>query len=691
MAVDTHANDFARSLDKARSQGAVLAACIMLSVDSLNPIKVICGLLGVPTYFAAYPFALMLVYLLSSYLSELTYFGVRVFFTSILSIFFTKIDVIGHSNVPRDGPIIFTGNHANQFVDALQVMTNCGHKVGFLIAQRSWERPVVGFFARALGCIPVARPQDAAMKMPPAQTIRGKGNVIFGTNTSFKSQLRHKDKVRFRGHSEQLVVKEIVSDTELLMMDDVGEEHEALGESAWDLLRYVDQTRVFDGVHEALRMGQCLGIFPEGGSHDRTDLLPLKVGVAIIAFGVLEKHNIQVPIVPIGLSYFRGHRFRGRAVVEFGPPIRISPELQELYRTNRRQAYTTLLLQIEDSMRSCIVTAPDYNALRLVYTARRLYQPSHRIPTPELKQDMNRRFAEGYKILLRRYSKPGASAEAPSSPSRIDKGYTSDDDQHGTFPDENLPEDARMLKRHLEEYREKLQRLGLRDYQVPTLGQPDPLKATYTLLHLFLVALLAAIPSIVLNAPVGLVARKMAEAERKRALAGSVVKITARDVMMSKKIIISIVMVPTLWLAYALALFFWADWQTSTKVLAVLAMPVFSYAGVMATEAGMVDAKDLKPVLMRLRPEVRREMLALPALRARVQAELRAFVARVGPSLGDIYNNPQPLSWSTLMAHQPQSRSTTNLENMAKEAVAVMEGSAQPALVTERDTEDKTD
>jgi glycerol-3-phosphate O-acyltransferase / dihydroxyacetone phosphate acyltransferase len=90
-------------------------------VDALNPIKLVCGVLGVPAFFASYPFALLLIYLVSSQLSELLYFGVRVFFTSILSIFFTKIDVIGHSNVPTNGPIIFTGNHANQFVDGLQV------------------------------------------------------------------------------------------------------------------------------------------------------------------------------------------------------------------------------------------------------------------------------------------------------------------------------------------------------------------------------------------------------------------------------------------------------------------------------------------------------------------------------------------------------------------------------------------
>jgi hypothetical protein len=37
------------------------------------------------------------------------------------------------------------------------------------------------------------------------------------------------------------------------------------------------------------------------------------------------------------------------------------------------------------------------------------------------------------------------------------------------FSDENLPEDARILKQHLEEYRNKLSRLGLRDYQVSSL------------------------------------------------------------------------------------------------------------------------------------------------------------------------------------------------------------------------------
>lgn len=54
--------------------------------------------------------------------------------------------------------------------------------------------------------------------------------------------------------------------------------------------------------------------------------------------------------------------------------------------------------------------------------------------------------------------------------------------------------------------------------------------------------------------------------ERKKALAGSVVKIAGRDVMLSKKIMISIVMVPLLWLFYAVLMVALTDWGLSTKV-----------------------------------------------------------------------------------------------------------------------------
>ncbi|CAM9495549.1 unnamed protein product, partial [Sphacelaria rigidula] len=577
--------------------------------------------LGVRPSLFATPFVFMFLSLLAGQWADIVYFSIRIFFTSIISIFFKKVDVIGMSNVPEEGPIIFTGNHANQFVDALQIITTCGHKVGWLIAQKSWDRMVPGFFARAMACIPVTRPQDSAMKRPSSETVTADGVMVTGVNTRFTELFQDGDKLRFRGKSEQLKIAEILSDTSMRLAYPVPEDYAELGPSTFDVLKYVDQGKVFDFVHGALARGKCLGIFPEGGSHDRTDLLPLKAGLAVIAFGTLDKHGVNVPVVPIGLNYFRGHRFRARAVVEFGPPVRISEELYDLYKTNKKEAYSQLLMQVEEGMRGCLVTAPDYDSLQLVYTARRLFQPDDVMPPPAQKQDMNRRFAESYKILAQRYAEEG------------------------------MPDDAAQLKERLEEYRQMLGTLGMRDYQVRTLESPNPLKATYTVVHMFAVLLLASVPSLILNLPVGIVARVTAAHERKKALAGSVVKIAGRDVMMSKKIMISIVIVPLLWLFYAVLLMVLTSWSLSTKVLVMISFPLFSYAGVIGTASGMVDLKDMKPLLNRLRPSSRRMMNKLPGIRRALQKDVRAFVKRVGPELGPIYTDPD-LKWGDLFRMQ---------------------------------------
>ena len=82
-------------------------------------------------------------------------------------------------------------------------------------------------------------------------------------------------------------------------------------------------------------------MFLPGLAATTTAAAPLqpKAGVAAIAFGVLEKFDVNVPIVPVGLNYFRGHRFRGRVVVEFGEPIHITKEMFRAYRESRKAGY----------------------------------------------------------------------------------------------------------------------------------------------------------------------------------------------------------------------------------------------------------------------------------------------------------------------------------------------------------------
>ena len=105
-----------------------------------------------------------------------------------------------------------------------------------------------------------------------------------------------------------------------------------------------------------------------GGSHDRTDLLPLKAGFSLMALGAMSSDpNVKVKIVPVGLSYFHAHRFRSRAVIEFGPPLDVAPELVEKFKTGasagKREAVSKLLDQVYDALKAVTVRAPDYDTL----------------------------------------------------------------------------------------------------------------------------------------------------------------------------------------------------------------------------------------------------------------------------------------------------------------------------------------
>ena len=44
----------------------------------------------------------------------------------------------------------------------------------------------------------------------------------------------------------------------------------------YKIMPYIEQKALYERVNQKLSDGECITIFPEGGSHDRTELLPLK-------------------------------------------------------------------------------------------------------------------------------------------------------------------------------------------------------------------------------------------------------------------------------------------------------------------------------------------------------------------------------------------------------------------------------
>lgn len=102
----------------------------------------------------------------------------------------------------------------------------------------------------------------------------------------------------------------------------------------------VDNSKAFEACHEALRRGDVIVLFPEGKTHNRMRVEPLKTGLARIALDAAAA-DVDVQIVPIGLNYLVRHAFRSDVHVAFGQPIRaegsvanltatISTQLQEL-------------------------------------------------------------------------------------------------------------------------------------------------------------------------------------------------------------------------------------------------------------------------------------------------------------------------------------------------------------------------
>jgi glycerol-3-phosphate O-acyltransferase / dihydroxyacetone phosphate acyltransferase len=78
----------------------------------------------------------------------------------VLRVFFRRIEIAGAEHSPESGPVIFVLNHPNGLVDPLFLLCFAPRAVSFLAKEPLFRMPVVGFFVRAFGSIPVYRRQD---------------------------------------------------------------------------------------------------------------------------------------------------------------------------------------------------------------------------------------------------------------------------------------------------------------------------------------------------------------------------------------------------------------------------------------------------------------------------------------------------------------------------------------------------
>lgn len=75
-------------------------------------------------------------------------------------VFFRRIEIVGLGNLPRDGAVLFCGNHPNSLLDPILITAHCGRIVHFAAKDTLFESPLVAFLLRRMGAVPVRRRMD---------------------------------------------------------------------------------------------------------------------------------------------------------------------------------------------------------------------------------------------------------------------------------------------------------------------------------------------------------------------------------------------------------------------------------------------------------------------------------------------------------------------------------------------------
>lgn len=249
----------------------------------------------------------------------------------VTRVFFRTVEVTGRAHVPKDGAVMFCGNHPNSLIDPVLITTSCGRRVRFAAKDTLFASSLLRVFLNVLGAVPIKRRQD------------------------------HDDKA--------------------------GADHTALDNSA-----------AFAALYDVLRQGEAFGIFPEGISHSRSELAPLKSGAARIALGAASE-GIRVRLVPCGLSYHRRERLRGRVLVQLGAPLEIGEDRVKHFQEDPHAAAAALTTDIALALRALTINAKDFDTLRVLDGVRRLYRPKGKRLTLAERAEVTRRFLDHYERL----------------------------------------------------------------------------------------------------------------------------------------------------------------------------------------------------------------------------------------------------------------------------------------------------
>jgi len=220
---------------------------------------------------------------------------------------------------------------------------------------------------------------------------------------------------------------------------------------------------------------------------------------------------------------------------------------------------------------------------------------------------------------------------------RLVKGYT------------RYKDDPRIirLKKSVLDYNKRLLALNIRDHQVEYAKLPL-IKVLATLIYRLTKLCLLSIgtlPGLVLFSPVFIAGKLISIKKAKEALAASTVKIQARDVMATWKLLVAMALAPALYTFYNILLAFWTyrnriqgyvpEWVPlwAVFVFGYILFPAITYAALRFGETGMDIFKSLWPLILALSPQQSNVLIRLRQRRSELAAEVTNLINTLGPEM----------------------------------------------------------
>ncbi|CAG8443025.1 3489_t:CDS:2, partial [Scutellospora calospora] len=223
--------------------------------------------------------------------------------------FYREIKVVGHDNVPKEGPLIACSTHSNMIVDPAVLAVTFPH-----------QRKLHFWAKNSLFANKFTRP------------ILVSGGVVPVDRTT------KNNKALFSATLEVLKLDEVVA---------VFPEGTSHSESRlMAALEYASQIAQQDHIEE---------------SNSDDDIVIVK-----------KRKGKQIIIIPCGITYVQKSKYRSSLIVVYGPPIQIDPYLKDFYLDNR-SSVKALTKRIESEIEKLTINASSWEISNAASMARMLY------------------------------------------------------------------------------------------------------------------------------------------------------------------------------------------------------------------------------------------------------------------------------------------------------------------------------